>query len=246
MRLIIKSIAVFSLLLPITASAVTADELRAQAAALIQEIQTLQTQTAQGTGVSVASNSASCPQFTRPLKRGLSGSDVTSLQWYLAQDPSVYPEGTVTGYYGALTEAAVQRWQAKNNIISSGTAATTGYGVVGPRTAAAITVACSGGSTNVSGSQPQYGGFIQVSPIVGRAPLTIVVQATINTPKSCVAAIYNLDFGDGSLQSQLQSPAGECAQKVISLQHAYQSVGTYKVTLSAGAHQTNATVTVTQ
>jgi peptidoglycan hydrolase-like protein with peptidoglycan-binding domain len=61
---------------------------------------------------------------------------VAALQQFLAEDPSLYPEGTVSGYFGALTEAAVQRFQARYGIVSSGSAATTGYGAIGPKTRA--------------------------------------------------------------------------------------------------------------
>lgn len=52
----------------------------------------------------------------------------------LAEDAAIYPEGKVTGYYGTLTQAAVERFQVKYQIVSSGTPETTGYGQVGPTT----------------------------------------------------------------------------------------------------------------
>src|SRR6185295_12563709 len=42
------------------------------------------------------------------------------------------------GYFGSLTQAAVQRFQAAQGIVSSGTPSTTGYGRVGPTTMARI------------------------------------------------------------------------------------------------------------
>ncbi|MDP3735381.1 MAG: Ig-like domain-containing protein [bacterium] len=87
-----------------------------------------------------------CPVFSHALYRGVSdittGGEVSKLQKMLANDPSVYPEGLITGYYGQLTEKAVQRWQAKWKIVSFGSPATTGYGVVGPQTRAKIITAC--------------------------------------------------------------------------------------------------------
>lgn len=50
------------------------------------------------------------------LSVGSSGADVTSLQQFLAESPSIYPEGLVTGYYGLLTRAAVTRLQIAYNI----------------------------------------------------------------------------------------------------------------------------------
>lgn|GEM_PF-3829924 len=72
--------------------------------------------------------------FSRSLRLGFSGADVSALQACLAKDPSIYPEGLKTGYFGSLTEKALQRWQTTHNIVSEGTPDTTGFGVFGPRT----------------------------------------------------------------------------------------------------------------
>ena len=78
------------------------------------------------------------PLFTRTLKRGTKGSDVSALQKLLKKDSSIYPEGIVNGSFGPATERAVQRFQKKFNLVSSGTPQTTGYGAVGPKTRAYI------------------------------------------------------------------------------------------------------------
>ncbi|MEK7188047.1 MAG: peptidoglycan-binding protein [Patescibacteria group bacterium] len=75
-----------------------------------------------------------CIILSRSLKRGSSGEDVKKLQEFLASNPTLYPEKIISGYFGALTEKAVQRWQVRNGIVTSGDPATTGYGVVGPKT----------------------------------------------------------------------------------------------------------------
>ena len=76
--------------------------------------------------------------ITSQLDFGDRGSEVTELQTYLATDVAIYPEGLVTGYFGQLTKAAVERFQTAQGIISQGTPATTGYGRVGPRTLGVI------------------------------------------------------------------------------------------------------------
>ena len=90
--------------------------------------------------------SSECPEFSQRLYPGVSdastGGEVTKLQKMLANDPNIYPEGLVTGYYGLLTEKAVQRWQTKQGVVSSGNPATTGYGVVGPQTRTRMVIAC--------------------------------------------------------------------------------------------------------
>lgn len=63
--------------------------------------------------------------FTRVLKRGDSGRDVSALQEVLAEIPEIYPaetdlSTTVTGYYGALTESAIKQFQDQNDLKKTG------------------------------------------------------------------------------------------------------------------------------
>ena len=60
--------------------------------------------------------------FTRDLELGMAGTDVTALQTYLALDTVIYPEGLITGYFGSLTQAAVNRFQARYGIAQVGRA----------------------------------------------------------------------------------------------------------------------------
>lgn len=92
--------------------------------------------------------------LTTSLSRGSRGAQVTALQEALKTDASLYPEGLVTGFYGALTEKAVQRFQAKQGIVSSGTPASTGYGRVGPKTRASLNSVFGGVTTPAPGGTP--------------------------------------------------------------------------------------------
>lgn len=238
-----------------TGSNSSAQQLAAQAQALLDRVSQLQSQLGASSGSGSTVSSANCPLIGRVLKRGSSGDDVSRLQKFLAVDPSIYPEAQTTGYYGALTEAAVKRWQAKYNIVSSGTAESTGFGVVGPRTAAAISLQCSsisGGSSGSGGgtvignniTSPAVGGFIEVSPVQGNAPLSVSVKATVNTVLSCAAVRYTLEWGDGTIPQVIDVPAGDCGQLVRTYTHAYFYGGTYIVRLASGGHETTATVLV--
>ncbi|MEK7109154.1 MAG: peptidoglycan-binding protein, partial [Patescibacteria group bacterium] len=51
---------------------------------------------------------------------------VEILQTLLASDSDIYPEGLITGYFGALTSSAVRRFQARHGIEQ--------LGIVGPKT----------------------------------------------------------------------------------------------------------------
>ena len=73
--------------------------------------------------------------LTTPLKRGSRGAQVTILQTFLAQDLQIYPEAAVTGYFGAATMQAVERFQDRYSISSQGDP---NYGYVGPGTRAKI------------------------------------------------------------------------------------------------------------
>ncbi|OHA84250.1 MAG: hypothetical protein A2408_00105 [Candidatus Yonathbacteria bacterium RIFOXYC1_FULL_52_10] len=44
---------------------------------------------------------------------GAQGDNVKLLQLYLAQDPTLYPEGLITGYFGTKTLKALERYEAK-------------------------------------------------------------------------------------------------------------------------------------
>lgn len=73
---------------------------------------------------------ASAETLYRQLEVGSQGSDVSSLQSFLAQDGALYPEGRITGYFGSLTKSAVARFQTRNGIAS--------VGRVGPITLSAL------------------------------------------------------------------------------------------------------------
>ena len=252
MRSASRFLAAAVIALPLFASAQNVQDLQAQAQALLDRISALQQQLGNSGGTPGATlttaSSVACPQLGKSLKRGSSGEDVRRLQVFLSNDPSVYPEGQITGYYGALTEAAVKRWQVKFNIVSTGTAETTGFGVVGPRTAAVLALQCAGtasASGGVSGGNtPTVGGFIQVTPISGTAPLSVAVQVTVNTVNSCLGANYTLDYGDGTVPNTIAVPAGACQQQTQTLGHRYVYGGTYLITLSSGIHRTSASVLV--
>ena len=86
----------------------------------------------------VGSHLAQAASISTQMSIGSRGADVTTLQTYLAANPDLYPSGLVTGYFGLLTQAGVQRFQAAQGIVSSGTPASTGYGRVGPMTLARL------------------------------------------------------------------------------------------------------------
>jgi hypothetical protein len=78
-----------------------------------------------------------CPAVTRLLQFGMTGADVSGLQSFLITE-GLLTNDSATGFFGKLTEAAVQAWQKTKEIVTEGDPATTGFGAVGPKTRAAL------------------------------------------------------------------------------------------------------------
>jgi predicted nucleic acid-binding Zn ribbon protein len=84
------------------------------------------------------------PALTRNLKIGVTDPQVQALQKILnaagfiiaASGPGSIGNETTT--FGALTRAAVQRFQCEKKIVCDGNESTTGYGAVGPKTRAVL------------------------------------------------------------------------------------------------------------
>jgi len=52
----------------------------------------------------------------RDLRKGMTSEEIKAIQQILASDPDIYPEGTISGYYGPLTEKALKRFREKYGI----------------------------------------------------------------------------------------------------------------------------------
>lgn len=90
--------------------------------------------------VSVLPALASADTLYRQLEIGMRGNDVGSLQTFLAQDNTIYPQGLVTGYFGGLTKSAVSNFQVRNGL--------PGVGRVGPATLPVINAQMAVGMNN--------------------------------------------------------------------------------------------------
>ena len=90
-------------------------------------------------------------QFTSYLSPGSTGEDVTELQTILAAGG--YLSVAPTGYYGSLTEAAVEAYQAAHGLSQ--------LGVVGPATRAALNSGA-GASSSASTSGYTFSNFLDI------------------------------------------------------------------------------------
>ena len=75
-----------------------------------------------------------CATISGNLGEGDDNGDVSNLQRFLDRHTTVYPNGLITGYFGSLTEKAIERFQEDHGIVATGTPDTTGFGLLGPRT----------------------------------------------------------------------------------------------------------------
>lgn len=160
------------LLTALPAFAATTADLQAQIAALLAQIQTLQTQLASTGGTTVVSSTT----FTRNLTIGSKGDDVKALQQWLnasgyavATGGAAGSPGNETTYFGNATRAALAKYQAAKGI-------TPPAGYFGPITRTQI--ASVGGTTTgtTTGTTP---------PVVTvPAGSDLVVSAAIDSPAS--------------------------------------------------------------
>ena len=135
-----------------------------------------------GFGVVYFANAQSVT-FTQTMDIGSRGTHVSALQSFLATRTAHYPEGLVTGYFGNLTAAAIMRFQCAEEIVCSGTAATTGYGRVGPKTLLQLNLV-SGGGVSTDESAP----FIAAVAVDASASTTAIVR--FNTNESAIAKVH--------------------------------------------------------
>jgi peptidoglycan hydrolase-like protein with peptidoglycan-binding domain len=96
--------------------------------------------------LSLTASVASAATLNRQLELGMSGTDVSALQTFLASDATIYPQGLVTGYYGFLTKAAVSNFQNRNGIAA--------VGRVGPATLPVLNLQMGGGMNTSPASAP--------------------------------------------------------------------------------------------
>lgn len=75
--------------------------------------------------------------FTTLLSYGSRGTIVTELQQFLIKEQDLGPN-YATGFYGSLTQRAVQLFQCAESVVCTGSPSTTGWGLVGVRTRKAL------------------------------------------------------------------------------------------------------------
>ena len=105
----------------------------------------------------IVSSGVTHAAITSSMAVGSTGSDVTQLQQFLSTNSTIYPAGIVSGYYGALTKAAVTQFQVAYGIDQ--------VGQVGPTTSAKINaLMASGLGLDTTASTIGYQTVQQINP----------------------------------------------------------------------------------
>ncbi len=130
-------------------------------------------------------------QITSQMDLGARGTNVSNLQEFLAANPSIYPEGLVTGYYGSLTKSAVSLFQGQYGLDQ--------VGRVGPLTMSKInSMIANGGWTTIDVSGPSFHNKLQTQNS-NSATFTFVTNES-----TMAKVVYNtspLMFNEGDINS---------------------------------------------
>lgn len=144
-----------------------------------------------------------CPELGRRLAVGSSGTDVANLQRFL-RELGFFNHPQNTGFFGPVTDAAVRQFQRANGIVTAGTAATTGFGAVGPQTRRRIIAFCATSFAPVV-SAP----MIIVPPetlpsttVPAPTPTPVSIPATITTGSRATTSMVRLTLELEILDSQ--------------------------------------------
>ena len=197
-----KYIALVLFLLPIPAAAQSVASLQAQIESLLRQLSGLETrlieaeqrvtprgQVADAQAI-ITERHRFCRVYSRALGVGAAGDDVRALQEFLITEGMF--SGEPTGYYGPITREAVQAWQARERIVSSGNDATTGWGTFGPKSRAHLMQWCAGVGATASNA-------LRVSAASGLAPLTVTAYTQVSGFRAGIES-FVVDFGDGTIE----------------------------------------------
>lgn len=231
------TIAILAIVLPMSVSATTNDDLQALITKLQAQLAVLVAQyNASFPTIGPASDATACVRLRNTLTIGSTDAnadgEVSVLQEFLmgqgtASDP-VYPERLVTGFFGSATSRAVQKRQSIHGIPLT----TVGVAVVGPKTIVAMTSGCNKFQLQASKvGNPAHGSYdFEAKPLSGQSPLLVTFgfHGKFNVGAYGISDPYvYIDFGDGLTSEKVQKtvcPGDDC---YFASTHTYRIPGTY-------------------
>ncbi|TSD02587.1 MAG: hypothetical protein Athens071426_461, partial [Parcubacteria group bacterium Athens0714_26] len=141
--------------------------------------------------------------------------EVKKLQQILSNEDIVgqgidFDPDNTTGYYGKLTMQAIQRFQVKYNIVSSGSPDTTGYGAIGPKTMNKINEL-----VNAYNAGNDAGGGTGAGSVVGQIGSSIQTTTSTSTLQSDPSFIENIKKQIRALQELLVQLLIQLSQELM-------------------------------
>ena len=158
--------------------------LQAQFQALTAELAALKGGTAGPLGAKRYSLSCAVTRYLAPRS---SGTSVSCLQGLLIAK-GYLTIASPTGYFGSVTEAALQAFQASQGVVSSGNPASTGYGAVGSRTRALINTTIDGGVYVLIDASGHVWPIGAIAASSARTPVATAMNTTTTTTAVLPAA----------------------------------------------------------
>lgn len=221
--------------MPVAASALTADEVQARIRELTAKVQELMAQirTLQGQAVVTTPSGTTpnawglkhrvCAVLDRAIAEGQTDDDVKSVQEFLKDQG--YLNAEATGFFGSLTKDALIRWQAAQGLIPGANAYAAGAGLFGPKSKERIRIWCGTGGTWTGSNQ------FSATPTRGDAPLTVTFSSMVGGFRPGGIS-YTIEYGDGTSEAatECSAPADACVSPGIN-SHTYATNGTYTAVL---------------
>jgi hypothetical protein len=133
-----------------------------------------------------------CPNVQRSLQTNMRGEDVRSLQQFLISQSLLTSDAT-TGFFGTLTQQAVQSFQCTTLGLCSGTPVEDGYGVVGPNTQKAVGGFCTVLKNTTSA---QSGDELLTSASIVTPSQTVLI-------KEFIKAVHHMLFKTEAMQENI-------------------------------------------
>lgn len=144
--------------------------------------------------------------LTSDLERGGTGDAVRRLQECLARDPEVYPEGTINGSFGQLTQRAVIRFQEKYAAeVLAPLGLTKGTGKAGPLTRDKLNALCFTGRGETT-------------------PLRIVIATVDYSPIKDAAAELERQWEQFGLEVEVETFSPAALERDVVSPRAYQAL----------------------
>lgn len=181
---------------------------------------------------------------TITMQRGLTSDSVKDLQNILKTDPSIYPQGLVTGFFGPATETAIKNLQARYGLPQTGVVDSATWQVIFPTNVQLKVISPNGGESWSKSASHTITWQVTVGPIIANgqqlAPTSSSSPSMMSTPS--IAPFYDnvsIDLIRDSIPSfRYHIGTANLYQTQFNFQipDSVQNSGDYRVQISVGGN----------